>query len=112
VGNTASRVQPGAEPGRVLVGERTGRASEAAIRYADAGEHTLKGKSEPVPLWRAERVIAWRGGAARATGLESPFVGRDGELRLVKDLFHATSDGRRARPPAPCGNPPTAQTPP
>src|SRR5262245_45496748 len=95
--NTASRVQSAAEPGTVLVGERTRRASEAAIRYADAGEHTLKGKSEPVPLWRAERVIAWRGGAARATGLESPFVGRDGELRLVKDLFHATSDERRAR---------------
>jgi class 3 adenylate cyclase/tetratricopeptide (TPR) repeat protein len=95
--NTASRVQSAAEPGTVLVGERTRRASEAAIGYADAGEHALKGKAEPVPLWRAERVVAWRGGQARATGLEPPFVGRDGELRLVKDLFHATSDERRAR---------------
>ncbi len=95
--NTASRVQSAAQPGTVLVGERTRRASEAAIAYADAGEHTLKGKSEPVPLWRAERVTAYRGGEGRAPGLESPFVGRDGELRLVKDLFHATSDERRAR---------------
>ena len=90
--NTASRVQSAAEPGTVLVGERTRRASEAAIAYDDAGEHTLKGKSEPVPLWRAERVIAARRGEGRATGLEAPFVGRKGELRLVKDLFHATSD--------------------
>jgi class 3 adenylate cyclase/tetratricopeptide (TPR) repeat protein len=95
--NTASRVQSTADPGTVLVGERTRRASEAAIAYADAGGHTLKGKSEPVPLWRPERVIAFRGGENRASGLESPFVGREGELRLVKDLFHATSDERRAR---------------
>jgi class 3 adenylate cyclase/tetratricopeptide (TPR) repeat protein len=95
--NTASRVESAAQPGTVLVGERTRRASEAAIAYADAGQHTLKGKSEPVPLWQAERVTAYRGGEGRAPGLESPFVGRDGELRLVKDLFHATSDERRAR---------------
>jgi class 3 adenylate cyclase/tetratricopeptide (TPR) repeat protein len=95
--NTASRVQSVAEPGTVLVGERARRASEAAIAYADAGEHELKGKTEPVPLWRAERVIASRRGESRATGLEAPFVGREGELRLVKDLFHATAEERRAR---------------
>jgi class 3 adenylate cyclase/tetratricopeptide (TPR) repeat protein len=95
--NTASRVQSVADPATVLVGERTRRASEAAIAYDHAGERALKGKAEPVPLWRAERVIASRRGEGRATGLEAPFVGREGELRLVKDLFHATSEERRAR---------------
>src|SRR5919198_143057 len=95
--NTASRVQGAANAGTVLVGERTRRASEAAIAYEDAGEQELKGKSEPVPLWRAARVIASRGGEGRATGLEAPFVGREGELRLIKDLFHAASDERKAR---------------
>ena len=95
--NTASRVQAAAEPGTVLVGERTRRASEAAIAYEDAGARELKGKSEPVPLWRATRVIASRRGEGRATGLEAPFVGREGEMRLIKDLFHAASDERRAR---------------
>jgi len=95
--NTASRVQSAAEPATVLVGERTRRASEAAIAYEDAVEHELKGKSEPVPLWRAVRVIASRRGEGRATGLEAPFVGRERELRLIKDLFHAASDERRAR---------------
>src|SRR5262249_20601393 len=47
--------------------------------------------------WRAERVTAFRRGEGRTAGLESPFVGRDAEFRLVKDLFHATSDERRAR---------------
>jgi predicted ATPase/class 3 adenylate cyclase len=95
--NTASRVQAAAEAGTVLVGERTRRASEAAIAYEDAGERELKGKTEPVPLWRALRVIASRRGEGRATGLEAPFVGREGEMRLIKDLFHTASDERRAR---------------
>ncbi len=95
--NTASRIQSAAEPGTVLVGETTRRATEAAISYADAGEHELKGKAEPVQLSRAIRVAAQRRGEGRAVGLEAPFVGREGELRLVKDLFHASVDQSRAR---------------
>ena len=94
--NTAARIQSAAEPGAVLVGETTKRATEAAIAYAAAGEHELKGKAEPVPLWRALRVTAGRGGALKSVGIEPPFVGRDRELRLVKELFHATADERRA----------------
>jgi class 3 adenylate cyclase/tetratricopeptide (TPR) repeat protein len=94
--NTASRIQGAAEPGSVLVGESTKRASEAAIAYADAGAHELKGKTEPVPLFRALRVTAGRGGALKGEGLEAPFVGRDRELRLVKELFHASAEEKRA----------------
>jgi class 3 adenylate cyclase/tetratricopeptide (TPR) repeat protein len=90
--NTASRVQALAEPGTVLVGEATRRATEAAIIYKDHGSHELKGKSEPTPLYRALRVIGGRGGALRSAGLEAPFVGRDRELRLIKELFHAAAD--------------------
>ena len=93
--NTASRIQSVAEPGSVLVGESTKRASEASIAYQDAGQHELKGKAEPVQLWRATRVVAGARGALRATGLEGPFVGRDRELRLVKELFHGSDDERR-----------------
>src|SRR4030095_3459083 len=79
------------------VGERTRRATEAAIAYEDAGTRELKGKSEPVAVWRALRVIAARRGEGRTVGLEAPFVGRDAELRLVKELFHSAADERRAR---------------
>ncbi len=95
--NTASRIQSAAEPGTVLVGETTRRASEAAIVYADAGEHQLKGKAEPLHLWQPLRVAAQRRGEGRAIGLEAPFVGRAPELRLVKDLFHSSVDEQRAR---------------
>ena len=95
--NTASRIQGAAEPGTVLVGEATRRATEAAISYATAGNRELKGKGEPVPVWQALRVTAQRGGEGRAVGLEAPFVGRAPELRLVKNLFHASADESRAR---------------
>jgi len=95
--NTASRIQSAAEPGAVLVGEATKRATEAAIAYEPAGEHELKGKAELVPLYRALRVTAARGGAQKSAGLEPPFVGRDRELRLVKELFHASGEEGKAQ---------------
>ncbi|MFL5961730.1 MAG: ATP-binding protein [Gaiellaceae bacterium] len=93
--NTASRVQSAAEPATVLVGEATKRATDATIAYSDAGLHQLKGKSEPAQLWRALRVVAGAKGAVRSAGLEAPFVGRDRELRLVKELFHGSADEER-----------------
>src|SRR5262245_16972070 len=39
--NTASRIQSAAEPGSLLVGEATRRASERTIVFEDAGEHEL-----------------------------------------------------------------------
>ena len=95
--NTASRVQSVADPGVVLVGEPTRRATEAAIAYEDLGEHDVKGKTAPVALFRALRVVASVGGEGRSVGLEAPFVGRDSQLRLLKELFHATVDDRHAR---------------
>jgi len=94
--NTASRIQAVAEPGGVLAGDTTKRATEAAVMYEDAGVRELKGKAEPVQLWRAVRIIGGRGGALRSTGLESPFVGRDRELRVIKELFHASAGESKA----------------
>ena len=95
--NTASRLQSVASPGTVLVGEATQRAASRAIAFEAAGDQVLKGKAAPVPAWRALRVVAEVGGRNRAEGLEAPFVGRDEEFRLLRDLFHATGRERRVR---------------
>ncbi|HEY7942837.1 MAG TPA: adenylate/guanylate cyclase domain-containing protein, partial [Candidatus Limnocylindrales bacterium] len=95
--NTASRLQSVAAPGTVLVGEATQRAAAKAIAFEAVGDQALKGKASPVPAWRALRVVAQVGGRNRADALEAPFVGRDDELRLLKDLFHATTREGRAR---------------
>ena len=95
--NTASRIQQAAGPGSLLVDEVTRQVTSAGIAYEDAGEHHVKGKAQPLHLHRAMRVIAGRAGSRRSTGLEAPMLGRDAELRLLKDLFHASADRRIAR---------------
>jgi class 3 adenylate cyclase/tetratricopeptide (TPR) repeat protein len=95
--NTAARIQSSAEPGVVLVDDRTRALSRDVIDYLDAGELTLKGKSLGVHAWRATQVVAGVGGGDRVDGLEASFVGRERELRLVKEHLHAVLDGDGAR---------------
>src|SRR3990170_9163539 len=95
--NTAARLQGVAEPGTVLVGESTQRAASEAIVFEKVGDQQLKGKQAPVAAWRAMRVVAERGGRGRRESLEAPFVGRDDEMRLLKELFHATNRERKPR---------------
>ncbi len=94
--NTASRIQAEADPGTVLVGEATRRATEQTVAYEDAGVHELKGKVGLTPLWRALRVVSGARGSLKSEGLEAPFVGRDRELRQIKELFHACAEGGKA----------------
>ncbi|GAA4694333.1 adenylate/guanylate cyclase domain-containing protein [Nocardioides conyzicola] len=93
--NTASRVQSAATPGQVWVDETTRLLTSSAITYVDVGSHAMKGKAEPVPLWAVRAVVAAVGGAQRADGLEGPLVGRDREIRLVKELFHRVEETER-----------------
>jgi class 3 adenylate cyclase len=95
--NTAARVQTAAGPGSVLVDGATKRLAERGVGFADAGEHVLKGKSEPQHLWRATWVLSGVGGVQRVDGLEAPLIGRDAELRTVKELFHAAAERRVPR---------------
>ncbi|MDP9331026.1 MAG: AAA family ATPase [Actinomycetota bacterium] len=94
--NTASRIQSAAEPGAVLVGESTKRSIETTVVFEPAGEFELKGKAGLTPLWHAVRVVAGARGTLKSTGLEPPFVGRDRELRVIKELYHASADEAKA----------------
>jgi class 3 adenylate cyclase/tetratricopeptide (TPR) repeat protein len=95
--NTAARVQTAAAPGQVLADEPTMRLASGGVGFAEAGSHTLKGKAEPVRLWRATRVLAGVGGAQRVDGLEAPLTGRDAELRAIRELFHGAAERRVPR---------------
>jgi class 3 adenylate cyclase/tetratricopeptide (TPR) repeat protein len=95
--NTAARVQSAAEPGTVWADGETRSLTAAAITFTDMGSHELKGKAEAVRLFRADAVVAARGGALRIDGLEATFTGREAELRQVKDALHATEADGRAR---------------
>ena len=95
--NTAARVQTAAGPGQVLTDGATRRLAGGGVGFADAGEHALKGKAEPIHLWRAVRVLAGIGGSQRVDGLEAPLTGRDAELRTIKELFQAAAERRVPR---------------
>ena len=95
--NTASRLQSVAPAGTILVSAATMNAASAAIVFEPAGAQELKGKTAPVDAYRAVRVVANRGGQLRSEALEAPFVGREEELRLLKDQLHATTSDSRAR---------------
>jgi class 3 adenylate cyclase/tetratricopeptide (TPR) repeat protein len=95
--NTAARVQAAAGLGQVLADAATRRLAGGAVGFAGAGEHVLKGKAEPQELWRATRVLAGVGGAQRVDGLEAPLIGRDAELRTIRELFHAAAERRVPR---------------
>ncbi|HEU4674205.1 MAG TPA: AAA family ATPase, partial [Candidatus Limnocylindrales bacterium] len=95
--NSAARLQAVATPGTVLVGDLTEQATRDSIAFEPAGEHVVKGKSLPLPAWRAVRVVAGRRGLGRTDQLEAPFVGRAAELRSLKDALTATGAEQRAR---------------
>ncbi len=56
-----------------------------------------EGQGRVDALWKAERVISGVRGTLKSQGLEAPFVGRDRELRQIKDLFHTCAEEKRAQ---------------
>jgi len=90
--NTASRLQNAAPIGGILVGEGTMRATESIVVYEELEAVALKGKPDPVPVWR---VVSVDPTAARGRGrAESPFVGRRREVDLLMGVFERSMDSR------------------
>jgi class 3 adenylate cyclase/predicted ATPase len=86
--NTGARLQSAAPPGGILVGEHTFRATERAIEYEPREPVTAKGKSEPLPVWRAVARRASFG--IDLADARSPLIGRDDEREvLVRALARA-----------------------
>src|SRR5919108_229648 len=85
--NVASRLQSCARPGSVTVGERTMRATDAAVEYKALEPLELKGKAERVPAWEAVGLIAEHAVRRVAPASESPLVGRQQELGALDSLY-------------------------
>ncbi|HYA09157.1 MAG TPA: adenylate/guanylate cyclase domain-containing protein, partial [Gaiellaceae bacterium] len=78
--NVAARLQQSAQPGEVLVGERTYAATNRAVSFEERREIDAKGKRTRVPAWVALAPLAE---PAFRSGLTGPFVGRTEEIAVL-----------------------------
>ena len=83
--NVASRIQQLAEPGQIVVGQRTAAAAPL-FEYRALEARRVRGKSAPVEV--RELVGEPTGAGDRGvTGLRAPLVGRDAEMDLLTSLY-------------------------
>ena len=94
--NVAARVQTAAEPGTVLVTDRTQRLVRTVFDFEDLGAIEVKGKSEPVHVFRVDRVRSEPGRrrGLESVGLSSPLVGRSSELDRLHEIYSVVAAGR------------------
>ena len=87
--NTASRLQTVAPEMGVVVGLATYEATAAIFTYQEMAPAVLKGKSAPVRVFHAKAPIA-RFGADLTHAHDTPFIGREIDLALLKGIFDKT----------------------
>jgi class 3 adenylate cyclase len=87
--NVAARLEQAAQPGEVLIGETTLGLVRAAVDVGDERRLELKGKAEQVPAWP---LLATRGPLERR--FSTPMVGRETELRRLRDAFEQAVHNR------------------
>ena len=87
--NTASRIQSIAPEMGVAVGLGTYGATTKVFDYEELEPAALKGKSEPVRVFHARASRARLGTDITRTH-DSPFIGREIELALLKGVFDKT----------------------
>src|SRR4051812_10192651 len=94
--NVAARVQTAAQPDQVLITSMTQHFVSGVFEFDDLGAVEVKGKSEPVHLYRVAGLRAQRGPSRglEAVGLSSPLVGRSAELESLVSQFGVVRAGR------------------
>jgi len=83
--NTAARLQGVARPGGIAVGDRTYRMTRGEFEWEDLGEVAVKGKAQPVQVWRPIHEVASEE-APMATEA-TPFLGREVDLGRMLQAF-------------------------
>jgi class 3 adenylate cyclase/tetratricopeptide (TPR) repeat protein len=92
--NTAHRLVSVAQPGEVLVGERTYQATSDAITYEARPPYRLRGKQAEVRAWVATEAL---GGPHSGTKqIEAPLIGRDQEMANLLSIAGLVHRTRRA----------------
>ncbi len=83
--NVAARLEQAAEPGEIWIGRETLRLVRDAVETEPLPPLALKGKAKSLDAYRLVSVRAEASAFERH--LDAPMVGRDRQLKLVKDAF-------------------------
>jgi class 3 adenylate cyclase len=93
--NTAARLEQLADPGQIVVAERTARAARG-FSFRPLGDVQLRGKTTGVAAAVLESAAAARPERG-VPGLRAPMVGRDRELDLLRSVYErAVGEARPA----------------
>ena len=92
--NVAARMEQTAKPGSAQVAEDTHRLIAPLFDFEDLGPMQVKGKTEPVHAYRVLGRKAAPGSLRGIEGLESPMVGRDRQMALLREAVSALQQGR------------------
>jgi class 3 adenylate cyclase/tetratricopeptide (TPR) repeat protein len=83
--NVGARLETAAEPGEILIGDATYRLVRDAVLVEAMEPLSLKGKGELTTAWRVLGVVS--GAPAVSRHLDSPLVGRERELMILRHAF-------------------------
>ncbi|MGZ3588837.1 MAG: ATP-binding protein [Candidatus Limnocylindrales bacterium] len=92
--NTAARLEQVAPANEILIGELTYRLVRDAVEAEPVEPLELKGKAERVPAYRLRGL---RQRPVEQTRDETPMVGREAELSLLRETFHEIAQRRVPR---------------
>ena len=92
--NLAARMEQTAKPGTVRITDNTQRLIAPLFDFEDLGNIEVKGKAEPVQTFRVLASKMQPGRLRGIEGLESPLVGRERELSLLRDAVGSVREGR------------------
>jgi len=90
--NVAARLEQAAAPGEILIGGTTFDLVRDAVVAEPAGPLDLRGKAEPVAAWRVVAVVPNAPGRSRR--FDTPLVGRDDELAMLRQSFRRVATRR------------------
>jgi class 3 adenylate cyclase/tetratricopeptide (TPR) repeat protein len=107
--NTAARIQGAAPVNGVAVSEQTYRATSRVFDYEPLPPVSVKGKAEPLSLWRAKSARS-RFGSDVSDGFRTPFVGRELEKPLLIGIFERATQQRSVQLVTVVGEPGVGKT--
>ena len=92
--NLASRMEGLAKSGEILVGESTYQLSKGYFNFESLEPTHVKGKSEPVPVYKVFSVLDQQVITKGLQGVQAELIGRESEMRLLLDAVQNLKQGK------------------